>query len=62
MRNDHPSKGMVIPKMVRNEDLYTKKQRRLNDAKTRITPVISKAGLNLIKNRIPFMKESVSVT
>jgi hypothetical protein len=25
IRNDHPSNGMVIPKKVRNDEVYTKK-------------------------------------
>jgi hypothetical protein len=52
---------MVIPNKVRVEDLYTKKKRRPSDAKTRITPVISKAGLNLINNKMPFMTISANV-
>jgi hypothetical protein len=62
MRNDHPSNGIVIPNMVRNEELYIKKGRRPSDAKKRITPVISNAGLNLINNRMPFKTISTNVT
>ncbi len=62
MRNDHPSNGIVIPKMIKPEDVYVKKERIPSDAKTRITPFISNAGLNLIKNITPFTTASASVT
>ena len=62
MRNGHPSKGIVIPKKVIDEYVYTKKERRPNDASTRMAPLISKAGLNLTRNNTPFIDARANVT
>ena len=61
MRNDHPSNGMGMPKMVKPEDVYVELESRLNDAKTRIMPFINNAGLNLTRNKTPFITTSANV-